>query len=168
MPFLVRDVHGLSGLALAKAEPTAKRSVCKPFAPPELQRTGNLTSDQVHVDQVGFHVAPFLRLVPQTLRDPDTQTEREREMRERRHHLSDRRRLPTDSKSPSSSLGRTTREAGKGSFAPALPGRRRLTALDSALRPMLAHAARAPSRPLAYGRKLVRRYVALNQSCFDL
>lgn len=67
MPFLVREVHGLSGLALAKAEPAGGGQI-KAKEPP--QRRGpqsRLTSDQVHVDQVRFDVSRLLWLVPQAL-----------------------------------------------------------------------------------------------------
>lgn len=75
MPFLVRDVHGLSGLALANADPAAAAHPFaylppRPLCPP---RPRALTSHQVHIDQVGFDVSRFLRLVPQTLRDPEPQ-----------------------------------------------------------------------------------------------
>lgn len=67
MPFLVRDVHGLSGLALANAEPAGSRTI-KAEEPPRRRRShSRLTSDQVHVDQVGFDVSRFLWLIPQAL-----------------------------------------------------------------------------------------------------
>lgn len=67
MPFLVRDVHGLSGLALANAEPAGSKK--KKSKAPSRRRDLNphLTSDQVHVYQVRFDVSRFLWLIPQAL-----------------------------------------------------------------------------------------------------
>lgn len=73
MPFLVRDVHGLSGLALAKAEPTIGHGFANVLRERNYKPRACLTSDQVHVDQVGFDVSRFLRLVPQALREGETQ-----------------------------------------------------------------------------------------------
>lgn len=73
MPFLVRDVHGLSGLALAKAEPTIGHGFANVLRQRNYKPRARLTSDQVHVDQVGFDVSRFLRLVPQALREGETE-----------------------------------------------------------------------------------------------
>lgn len=68
MPFLVRDVHGLSGLAFANAEPAGSEKIKAKEPSHRCDSHSCLTSDQVHVYQVRFDVSSFLWLIPQALK----------------------------------------------------------------------------------------------------